>query len=42
MEFIQQEFWGKNQEIYTITIAREEDAKALLEHSKRVRGDTDF
>lgn len=42
MEFIQQEFLAKNQEIYTIKIAREEDAKALLEHSKRVRGETDF
>src|SRR3712207_8140388 len=42
MEFIQQEFLGKNQEIYTIKMARKEDAKALLEHSKRVRGETDF
>lgn len=42
MEFIQQELFGKNQEIYTIKMAREEDAKALLEHSKRVREETDF
>ncbi len=42
MEKIQEIFLGKNQEIYSMKVATEEDAAALLEHSKKVRGETDF